>query len=273
MSEFNRGLSDEFVEALNEEYSKKDSWWQPFVDDDELLLAIRERYVNVYYGGGSVLKLCRLKDQFKGEIHHKYLCKKEPRRGYYVSVDEKKLASLCIAALKARAKEYQRQEKRDVHCIIDANQEYILDVEIAFPKHRSRIDFSMLKKTKRGWEVKFYEAKVAHNGDLRANGDPKVLSQMDAYAKLLEDSRKALAKSYRKVVCNLTRLEGVADRHPKRHSRLCRAVSEELVIDTKPSLVITRTVSNRNWPMHLDKLRRKLEDRVICLGESGWKIP
>ena len=273
MSEFNRGLSQEFVDALNDEYSKKDGWWRPFVDDDALFLAVREQYLNVYYRGCSVLKLWRLNNgQLKGEVHYKYLCKKRPRSGYYVPIN---LTSLCVAALKAEAKEYQRkwQEKRDVHCIIDANQEYILDVEVALPKHRSRIDFSMLKKTKRGWEVKFYEAKVAHNGDLRANGDPKVLSQMDAYAKLLEDSREALAKSYRKVVCNLTRLEGVADRYPKRHSRLCRAVSEELVIDTKPSLVITRTVSNRNWPMHLDKLRRKLEDRVICLGESGWKIP
>ena len=52
---FNRGLKDEFVEALNREYEKDGGWWKKIVDDPELFIGIREDYLNIYFHGSSLL--------------------------------------------------------------------------------------------------------------------------------------------------------------------------------------------------------------------------
>ena len=41
MSNFERGLDKAFVDALNEAY-EKGGWWQRFVDDEEIFIAIRK---------------------------------------------------------------------------------------------------------------------------------------------------------------------------------------------------------------------------------------
>ena len=50
-TKFNRGLDSEFVNHLNGLYDEPDGWWRGFVDDEELFLAIRENYVDIYYRG------------------------------------------------------------------------------------------------------------------------------------------------------------------------------------------------------------------------------
>ncbi len=56
MANFKRGLDDEFVDRLNEVYRAR-GWWHSLVNDRDLFIAIRDNYLNVYYRGGSVLKL------------------------------------------------------------------------------------------------------------------------------------------------------------------------------------------------------------------------
>ena len=56
MSNFERGLDKAFVDALNEAY-EKGGWWQRFVDDEEIFIAIRKNSLNAYYRGCSLLKL------------------------------------------------------------------------------------------------------------------------------------------------------------------------------------------------------------------------
>ena len=276
MSEFNRGLSEEFVEALNDEYSKKDSWWRPFVDDDELFLAIRRKYVNVYHCGGSILRLKRpYGRQFKGEVHHKYLGKKKPRSGYYVPVTKDDLHCLRVADLKERAREHAGDEKTDVHEILCANRERILDVEINIPGSGSQVDFAMIfDGCLRFCEAKSGKRPISDSGLATQKPTPPVVDQIRRYAEWIEDSRQSIEDSYKSVTSNLTKIDGVRDRHPERH-KLLKAVSGKLHIDPCPWLVITSTecITNSNWSKHLDKLKRKLEDRVICLGGSGWEIP
>ena len=75
---FRRGLDPEFVEKLNELYDQSDSWWRALVDDDDLFLAVRYNYINVYYLGCSLLKLMWKKPTkmaIVGETHYKYLLK------------------------------------------------------------------------------------------------------------------------------------------------------------------------------------------------------
>ena len=64
---FNRGLCDAFVEVLNNEY-EKGGWWRNLVDDAETFVAIRDDYLNVYYRGNSLLKLCFTSNAFRPYI-------------------------------------------------------------------------------------------------------------------------------------------------------------------------------------------------------------
>ena len=263
MSDFNRGVSDEFVEALNTEYRKRHSWWRPFVDDDELFLAVREGYVNVYHCGGSILELKRpYGRRFKGKVHHKYVGRKKPN-GHYVSVDQDELGSLCVADLKIRAKEHARNEKSDVHQVIHANRGRILDVEIRIPGSGSQFDLAMIFDGC----LRFYEAKVASNPSNRWS-TPRVVDQIRRYAESIAANRESIVNSYQRVISNLTALRGVRDRHPERH-RLLEAVSGKLTVDPFPWLVITGASTNRNWAGHLKKLKSQLKGRVICIEDPA----
>ena len=72
MSKFVRGISKEFVRALNNEY-EKDGWWKKLIDDKSLFLGIRDDSVDIYLNGGRVLHLEHVKGEFVGSTHFKYL--------------------------------------------------------------------------------------------------------------------------------------------------------------------------------------------------------
>ncbi len=210
---FRRGLDQEFVEKLNELYDQSDSWWRALVDDNDLFLAVRDNYVSVYYRGCSLLKLTwkpKTGDgDIDGETHYKYLLKPSlPREKTHIAIvdgqpESQQLEDMFIKnladtdALKKATKRYAGPEKIGVHKIVLANWN-IVDLEIAFPgsssdeadKSPPRMDLAALKKTDRGVEIVFFEAKhFSNNSALRASGDadPKVIGQIERYKNLLEE--------------------------------------------------------------------------------------
>lgn len=140
MSQFKRGISQQFVDRLNAEY-KAGGWWRAIADDRELFVAIRKDYLNVYLNGNSLLKLWQEGNQLVGETHYKYLLAPETARPYVKVVGGKALideaAALFtsdlsdLAALKRAAKAYSGDEKKGVHQIAMSNPN-VIDVEIAF---------------------------------------------------------------------------------------------------------------------------------------------
>jgi hypothetical protein len=72
MFHFKRGISQPFVDRLNDEYDAE-GWWKAIADDRELFIAIRDGYINVYWKGNSLLKLWQAGNDLVGEIHYKYL--------------------------------------------------------------------------------------------------------------------------------------------------------------------------------------------------------
>ncbi|MFZ2630201.1 MAG: hypothetical protein WA081_04100 [Desulfosalsimonadaceae bacterium] len=46
MSNFSRGISDQFIAALKKEYDNG-GWWRKIVDDKDLFVAIRNGYINL----------------------------------------------------------------------------------------------------------------------------------------------------------------------------------------------------------------------------------
>ena len=292
MSMFNRGLDDEFVDALNQEYDKG-SWWRRFVDDEDVFLAIRENYMNAYYRGCSVLKIGFEDDAIVGQIHYKYLLRPSKHTNEYVrvedgeaSLDDMKSRFLTnvndIDSLKKAVAPYAGDEKTGIQDIIKANFN-ILDVEIAFGKDESesgapRLDFAALQDSDDGVKVVFFEAKRFDNHKaLRKQGaeKPEVVEQIATYQSKLRDNRGAVIKSYCRVCGNLHSLHGVAERHPERHAMLERVASgvAELTIDEDPVLIVFGFDGDQKvgkyWEPHRKKLEEQLEGRVRLKGSSA----
>ena len=156
MSNFERGLDGAFVTALNEEY-EKGGWWQRFVNDEDIFIAIRKNRVNAYYRGCSLLKLDWKAGAIVGEVHYKYLLRPSLAKPYlkvkdgevHLPDDPKQLFQHSIddiGDLKRAAQPYAGEEKIGVHDILRSNHN-ILDVEIAFGADESdpsvsRLDFA-----------------------------------------------------------------------------------------------------------------------------------
>ena len=287
MSTFNRGLTDEFVCALNREYDKEDGWWRAFVCDKDVFLSIRENYVNAYYRGCSLLRLSLEGDAIVGQIHYKYLLRPSMSNEYVkfssgkLELDDagtKFLTTVSevdsLDSLKRAATPYAGAEKTGVHDILKANDE-ILDVEIAFGKDEAdtgapRLDFAALQVSGNDVKVVFFEAKHFNNDALRKSGStkPGVVEQIETYRRKLCGNHDVIVKSYGRVCCNLRSLHGVADRHPKRHAILESIASGELNLDIDPNPVLIvfgfdgDQKDGKHWKPHREKLRTMLEGRV-----------
>ena len=260
VTSFNRGLDRQFVEFLNEEYEKH-GWWRKLVDDQELFVAIRENYVNVYYCGCSLIKLTWNGQSVTGQTHYKYLLRPN-FDDQYVEIKDgiPKLPSnlrhlflssfSSIDQLKAAAKLYAGPEKIGVHNIISSNSN-ILDVEIAFGRTKGerddpstpRIDLSSVKKSAEEASIVFFEAKHFENRkDLRASKEtrPKVVRQIENYSNILTAHSDAVIKSYFRVCHNFFHLRGMETRYPERHEILRDVVNGQvnLNVNVDPVLLV-----------------------------------
>jgi len=69
MSEFKRGIANQnFITELN-----SNKYWKQMVKDEDLFIAIRNEYLNVYYYGQSICKVKFVNNKIKWTSHKKYL--------------------------------------------------------------------------------------------------------------------------------------------------------------------------------------------------------
>ena len=283
MSTFNRGLDDAFVEALNQEYDNKGSWWRRFVDDEDVFLAIHDNNVDAYYRGCLLISLSwrRPTCDFVGKIHYKYLLRPDLDNKYITVKEDGKVALpddttswflndlSDIGNLKRAVRRYAGDEKKGVHDVVKANAN-ILDVEIAFGG-RARLDFAALQNSGEGVMIVFFEAKHFDNTELRArNDEPKVVKQIETYSLELVRNGDAIISAYRRVCSNLLSLDGVADRYREHHTMLRSVVDGSLTIDKNPVLIVfgyDRDQMER-WKIHREKLEKGLPKRVHFRGKS-----
>ena len=285
---FNRGISEDFVNALNAEY-EKGGWWRNLVKDKETFVAIRENEVHVYYRGCRLLDLRYVNDGLHGEVDYKYLLRpiKDSNKRIVKVIDGRPNLEvfgtlphienlLDLEALKDAVKPYSGAEKSGVHDIIHSrhNRGKVLDVEVAFGNNESkRVDFAALYKMDGTIEVRFYEAKHFSNPALTKSerGRLKVLNQVDSYSRLLNKYRSNVEESYRGVCSNLSNLSGISQRYPDRHKLLERiANGSNLTINPEVRLVVfgySRDQWNgKDWKKHREKLKKKLDGRLIYTG-------
>ena len=215
--QFNRGISEAFVQALNCEY-EKDGWWTRLVSDKKLFVGIREKCLNVYYKGASVLELRYVKGRFVGTAHFKYLLNQtRDRRSDQVQFTDGEFERFAIkesyrdlavdiGRIKTSAAQHQGAEKHGVHDIACQN-ENVIDVEIAVPNESGRMDFAALRNEDDELRLIFYEAKL-----YRELNVDNIVGQVEDYQEILSRRKEEIEESYRRVRANLGALEGYSRR-------------------------------------------------------------
>ncbi|BBO12581.1 MULTISPECIES: hypothetical protein [Bradyrhizobium] len=188
-----RGLSGSQISGLKGLAEKSaDNWWKDVLESEDLLLAVRNGYLNAYVKGQSVFKIAFGKGssdagQPRLAIHYKYLVKPDlEKKDPYVSFDGKEFkldprtivnteyeSKLTLPQLIKTAARFAGPEKSGVHKIA-RNEPKVIDLEIAFTKAAEngdlsapRMDIAVLVQAEPGKaELVFCEAKCADNPEL-----------------------------------------------------------------------------------------------------------
>lgn len=224
---FRRGISKDFVGVLAR-LAAGQGWWSEVLADPELIVAIRDEYLNIYWQGQSLFHVSSEGSIVRARSHPKYLL--DPSLTRLVSFDGDRFAlpspddfllkrwerGITLAKMKKAAGLYAGEEKRAVHRIVRANPS-VIDVEIAFRRETPedeedegarktpRVDALCLEPDGAGVRLAFWEVKMFGNGEVRAKppGRPPVLDQIEDYRRILEAERPNVLHSYRTVAKNI----------------------------------------------------------------------
>lgn len=262
MSEFKRGIKNpNFITELN-----NNSYFQKMVRDEDLFIAIRNEYINVYYYGQSICKieLKKRENKIKWTTHKKYLGINES--GYSSTGDFLNR----IGELKQNARTHGGREKEQVKKhILEDKEICILDVEVTFGREQDSgkrsIDFVTVEKTKDGKiKLVFYEAKHFNNSEIRSTTIPKVIGQLEKYEKVLNDPihHDEILNSYRHILKNIKALNL---NNSLKLDKLIGVNKLDLEIDTKPRLIIFEIDQDKKDDVHLKKLSDKFSDKRLIL--------
>jgi len=273
---FERGLDDDFIIRLAA--LAQGGWFADVLADPEVILGIRKNYLNVYRYGQSLFMIKWTGGQLKVSTHPKYLV--DPDLSAQVQFVEgtfqvDKVRPLIteyagretLARMKRAANLYRGDEKVGVQAIVRANPD-VIDVEIAFGGNASapRIDIAILEEVEGTIRLRFWEAKLHTNVEVRASGDipPRVIDQIVKYRQLVSRHRDELIQSYRAVARNLVDLGSWAVPARSPGALIKRvAMGETLIVEDPPlvGLVVygydDAHDRNDRWRGHFSKLERE----------------
>ena len=260
-------------------------------DDPSLVIAVRDKSLNVYYRGQSLARVFVQTGRVMAEVHLKYLV--DPATQRYATVDEagrirdqndhREIVIPTIGSfsdvrrLKAAASLYAGLEKEGVHELVRANTS-VIDVEIAVSVPSKdgrtvarRIDLALIAEGQDGPVLRFVEAKHFSNTELRARGHviPAVQQVVD-YAAALRRHEAQVRASYQRVAENVLSLEGAA--FASRRSDALLAAKHGITVDPEPSLIVYGFDRDQRdgavWRGHRARLEQALgtPQRLILVG-------
>jgi hypothetical protein len=288
MGAFQRGLSVTFMELLRKEV-EKGGWWRDVVQDPDLLLAVRNEYLNVYWRGQSVFKVWMKEGALAASTHPKYLL--NPTLSKQVLFDGKCFSELpedaivrnyegpsTLEQIKKSAQLYAGEEKKGVHAIVRANPS-VVDVEIAVPANGEqdeeklpRIDIAAFREDGNAATLVFWEAKLFDNKELRVhNGNARVIGQIEKYRVAVSAQPANVIESYSRVASNLAAIADMSG-GARAISNLVRDVSKgvkTLSLNDPPAvglLVFGFDQAQRDdklWKAHFDKLKDPLGGKLF----------
>lgn len=301
---FKKGLSDTFLDALEELANETGSWWSDVLTDKGLLIAIRDGYLNVYWRGQSLFNVRLKGSRVVATTHPKYLI--DPSLSKLVAFDGRSfdVAKLIesgfvrcyegpetLRRLKRAASVYAGVEKIGVHAIATVDPS-IVDVEIAMSTagmepasveewdagQIPRIDIAKFQDGSGGPELVFWEAKDFGNAELRARGQdtPPVIAQIAKYEATLAHHHDAVLASYTRVAYDLQRIatmsKGIRTISPV-VSAVASGTSKLRVSEDHPvGLVVfgfsAADKADPSWKMHRGKLVERLPARFKAAGDA-----
>ncbi len=292
MPAFKRGLKEEFIKKLNEEY-ERGGLWRDIVDDKSLFIAIRKKHINVYSNGCSLLELSFKDKDLIYKINYKYLLKPSMPNPK-IKFTNGKIENFCyrnffldklddksdIEFLKKSSIPYSKPEKTGIHQLLMANKN-IIDLKITFSKAATqngstkRIDFSTFRYHEGNGEIIFYEVKCFDNNSIRSldNKEFLVIQQLENYKNLIKNNSEDLKNSYQTICDNLTKLKGMNQRYEVNHfTQMKNIVSKDisLCINKDIRLIIfgfdEDQKNGKIWGAHYKKLKEYLGDNLLSVG-------
>lgn len=248
-----RQISEETIGQLNSLY-EAGNWWKTLVDHPNTFVAVRpNNTISVYGGGGSIARISFQGNQPSLRVHVKYLA--ELPSAYVDLLDTNRTQSAIpvietadqfqsrINQVIERASRLQAGERRGEVTIANRCLS-VIDIELAYAQDEEgaedpvaedggsgtgRIDLVSLG---RDGVLRFVEAKLFRNKELRARGTPVVCGQLSAYHQWLTEMRSEIAGEYQSMVGQLAKLEGNA------FQRFKIAPKTITRIDTIPRLLV-----------------------------------
>jgi len=293
---FERGLDKDFMEKL-ESLAMRPEWFADVLADTSLILGVRKNYVNVYRLGQSLFKIERPSKTgpLKFSTHPKYLINPDLYKpvsfdGSKFIVDKPKMlletytGPETLDRMKRAARLYRGDEKYGVHAVVNANPN-VIDTEVAFSREGEadkgptalRIDLAHLEEVEGLIRLRFWEAKLFANADIRSEreGVPRVVEQVRGYRDLIEKHREEVINSYRRVACNLAEMGTWVKSNRKVGALVDRvAKGETPFIDEPPTvgLIIYRyddaQWKSKRWKTHLEKLTNEPHMPVRHAGDA-----
>ena len=291
---FKRGLDPGFMDKL-EFAAKQGGWFANVLADADLILGIRNNYVNVYRHGQSLfmIKPGGKTGGLHVSTHPKYLLDPDLTRA--VTFDgkvfqvgghkalETEYGPKTLARIKRAADLYSGDEKRGVHAIVRANPN-VIDTEVAFNCKGDeetdlvtpRVDLACLAEAEGKIRLCFWEAKLYSNPELRAAGDREapVVEQVRRYGELIKKHRDQVVQSYCEAAGNLVRIASWAASNRKVGQLVEQAAhGKTVVIDDVPFVglaIYDYTAADKgseSWKTHIGKLQ---EGGMIvrCRGDA-----
>jgi hypothetical protein len=136
-----RSLSEPFLAALEAlAAASHGAWWSDVLADPDLLLAVRDRSLNVYYRGASLFRITPAREGVAAETHVKYLVRQRqalarlaPDGGFSLDPAEavwtRYAGASTLAEMKRAAAALAGLEKTGVHTLVQASPN-VVDLEI-----------------------------------------------------------------------------------------------------------------------------------------------
>ena len=180
------------------------TWWENIKKDPRLYIEIRkDNNINVYYEGGSVVKLhCSKNKKIQAFTHRKYLL--GDGVGYKECSLDNDLETIIknipdkYSGKKGYEKENWSEKYIQSQYIIKYHSDYI-DSEFAYKDNLFDIRVDLIKCI--NGELRFVELKrLDDNRMLKINDDnPEVVEQVKAYTEFIHKYKKEIIEYYKKI--------------------------------------------------------------------------
>lgn len=247
MGKFERNMSDEFIDKLN-----NSKWWIELVEivkkNKNYNIQIRNNYLNVYYKMNSLFKIDFTNNNIVITTHYKFIpvVKEQPEGKEYINIISKDgqlnllnpieqdcLTNDLIGNLKrieSRLEMFSGDEKSYQSKLIEKNSNIILDAETQ--SDFGRIDLIALIQNK------IVAIELKRLFDDRLHDDIKMNKQLGDYSKFMVANKDSIKQAYENSINAKKKLNLIDD-----FSSLSNINWENIEVADKPILAIVADVS------------------------------